>query len=89
MRQVVYEFKNPQFISKNKTLIMFIGKTTNVQSLPPLRVGGGVGNRTLFGAPSLDTCYHYISLEDGKEVTFSFDIGTLKTMFKEVKPNNL
>lgn len=89
MRQVVYELKNPQFISKKKALIVFIGKTTNVQSLPPLSVGGGVGSRTLFSVPSLGTCYHYINLEDGKEITFSFDIGALKAMFKEVKPNNL
>ena len=89
MRQVVYELKNPQFISKNKALIVFIGKTTNAQSLPPLSISGGVGNRTFFTTPSLAVCYHYINLEDGKEITFSFDIGALKAMFKEVKPNNL
>lgn len=89
MRQVVYKLKYPQIISKKKALIVFIKKTTNAQSLPPLNVSGGLGNRTLFSAPSLAVCYHYINLEDGKEITFSFDIGTLKTMFKEVKPNNL
>lgn len=89
MRQVVYELKNPQFISKKKALIVFIKKTTNAQSMPPLNVSGGVGNRTLFSTPSLLTCYHYINLEDGKEITFSFDIGAFKNIFKEVKPNNL